>query len=253
MPRFRVGVQLQPQQTSMQDIRNAWKAADDLGVDTTWVWDHFFPLTGNPDANHFEAYTLLAAIAVDTKHTQFGALVTCNTYRNPDLLADMARNLDHLSAGRFILGIGAGWFQRDYEEYGYEFTTATARGRALEESLQRIKARWQKLKPPPGHHIPILIGAGGEQIMLRLVAQYADEWNWFGSPRSWTEKSAKLDEWCEKVGRDPAEIERSILIQAQYARNAEKYVEAGCNHIIIETPHPYDLSPVEQLLRAARG
>jgi probable F420-dependent oxidoreductase len=239
--------------TSVQDIRSAWHAADDLGVDTTWVWDHFFPLYGAQDGNHYEAYTLLAAMAADTKQTQFGALVTCNTYRNADLLADMSRNIDHISGGRFVLGIGAGWFQRDYEEYGYEFATAGARAAALERSLHRIKARWEKLQPPPVHKIPILIGAGGEQIMLRLVAEHADEWNWFGSPRSWAAKSAKLDEWCQKVGRDPAQIERSILIESEYIRNWEKYVEAGCHHIIVQTPHPYDLKPVEQLLNAARA
>jgi hypothetical protein len=88
--------------------------------------------------------------------------------------------------------------------------------------------------------------------MLRLVAEHADEWNWFGSPRSWAAKSAKLDEWCQKVGRDPAQIERSILIEAEYIRNWEQYVDAGCNHIIVQTPHPYDLKPVEQLIKAAR-
>ncbi len=252
MARCKVGVQLHPQATTTDALRAAWRAADALGVDSIWLWDHFFPLYGDPDGAHFEAYSLLAAMAVETTRADIGALVTCNSYRNPNLLADMARTIDHLSVGRFVLGIGSGWFERDYREYGYEFGTAPTRLRELAAALPVIMQRFDRLEPPPRGRLPIMIGGSGERVTLRLVAEHADAWNTFGPPENFAKKSRVLDEWCERLGRNPRQIERTVGINVNEVGNLDAYVEAGAEHLIVMVGPPFDLDPVKQLLDAAR-
>ncbi|CAA9216871.1 MAG: POSSIBLE OXIDOREDUCTASE [uncultured Acidimicrobiales bacterium] len=246
---LKIGVQLHPQATTTDALRAAWRAVDQAGADSIWVWDHFYPLYGDPDAAHFECYTLLAAMAVETSRAAFGAMVTCNSYRNPELLADMARTVDHLSGGRFILGIGSGWFERDYAEYGYDFGTASSRLKDLAAALPRIKDRLAKLKPPPVQQpLPLLIGGGGEKVTLRLVAEHATMWNAFGTPAEYQRKSRILDEWCTKVGRDPAGIERTINIKAGEVGRLEEYEAVGVQHVILGLGHPFDLAPLHAAL-----
>jgi probable F420-dependent oxidoreductase len=255
----RIGAQLQPQHASYADIRRACAELEDAGVDVIFNWDHFYPLYGEPDGAHFECWTMLGAWAEATERVEIGALVTCNSYRNPQLLADMARTVDHASDGRLILGIGSGWFERDYDEYGYEFGTAGGRLDALARDLPLIEERWAKLNPPPTRDIPVLIGGGGEKKTLRIVAKHADIWHGFGSPDTIAHKHAVLDEWCAKIGRDPAEIERSSGVSPKpgrlpedvedYAAGAQELYDVGTRLFTVGLNGPdYDIGPLRDLV-----
>jgi probable F420-dependent oxidoreductase len=250
---MKIGVQIQPQATSVTEMRDAWKKADALGVDSLWTWDHFYPLFGDPDATHFECYSLLSVMAVDTCHATIGALVTCYSYRNPHLLADMARTIDHLSRGRFVLGLGSGWFERDYTEYDYEFGTAPGRLKILEAGLPIVKERLNKLNPGPVNgKIPLMIGGSGEKVTLRLVAQHADMLNTFGPVDNFRRKNDILNEWCAKVGRDPRAIERTVAIEPKDLVDAEGYAAAGADHLIVMLSAPFDLDPVARFIAERR-
>ncbi len=171
----------------------------------------------------------------------------------------MARTVDHISDGRLILGIGSGWFERDYREYGYHFGTAGERLRALARDVPTIKARWARLNPPPTRRIPILIGGGGERKTLRIVAEHADIWHGFGGATTIAHKHSVLDDWCRRVGRDPREIERSAGVSPKpgrfpedvkdYVAAAEDLYAVGTRLFTVGTSGPkYDLGPVRDLV-----
>lgn len=260
----RIGAQLQPQHASYADLRRACAQLEEIGVDVLFTWDHFFPLYGDSDGAHFECWTVLAAWAEATERVEIGALVTCNSYRNPQLLADMARTVDHISArdgaeGRLILGIGSGWFERDYDEYGYEFGTAGGRLDALARDLPLIEERWGRLNPAPTRKIPVLIGGGGEKKTLRIVAQHADIWHGFGDPATVAHKQEVLDRWCAEIGRDPSEIERSAGVSptpgrlpeevGDYAGGAQALHDVGVRLFTVGLNGPdYDPGPIRELV-----
>lgn len=265
--RLRVGIQLHPQHCTYAQLAEAAQKADQLGFDTLWTWDHFYPLYGSegapmgetlpPEAgdppqrgDHFEGWTLLTAFACLTQRIEIGMMVTCNSYRNPNLLADIYRTADHVSNGRMILGLGSGWFERDYAEYGFEFGTAVGRLKQLEKSLEVITSRLSQLSPPPLRNpVPIIIGGGGEKITLRLVAEYATMWNYFADPDGMRHKISVLADHCEKIGRDPNEIEKSILLtQPNLFDQLDEYLDAGVTHFICGMGTPFDFERAEKLL-----
>jgi probable F420-dependent oxidoreductase len=258
--RIRVAIQITNQHSDYAGIRDTVQRLEDLGVDIVMNWDHFFPLSGDPDGLHYEAWTMLAAMAEQTSRVELGPLVNCNLYRNPDLQADMARTIDHISGGRFIFGTGSGWFERDFTEYGYDFGTVGSRLDALATDLPRIKARWAKLNPAPLRDIPILIGGGGEKKTLRIVAEHADIWHSFSNPETLERKLGILREHCAAVGRDVDEIELStgVMLRPGGRANAgkgidpaqlEKQYELGVRLFQTDTDGPdHDLGPAKQLL-----
>jgi probable F420-dependent oxidoreductase len=247
---IRIGLQLQPQHADYATIRRTAAEAEDLGVDIVFNWDHFYPLYGEPEGKHFECWTMLGAWAEATSRVEIGALVTCNSYRNPELLADMARTVDNISDGRLILGIGSGWFEKDYDEYGYEFGTAGGRLDNLAESLPRIEARLGKLNPQPVRKIPVLIGGGGEKKTLKLVAKHADIWHGFGDPEVVERKVKILDQHCADISRDPAEIERSCGVQGSPDELGPKLRGLGVSLFTVGMGGPdYDLSSLREWIQ----
>jgi probable F420-dependent oxidoreductase len=250
---IRIGLRVAPQHCTYRQMRDTWLRADAEGADSLFTWDHFYPLFGDPDGAHFECWSLLAAMAEATERVHLGALVTCNSYRNPNLLADMARTVDHISGGRLILGLGPGWFERDYAEYGYEFGTAITRLRAFSHALPVIDERSGAQPAARPRQDPDLIGGAGEKVMLRLVARWAMP-GMLRDARGDRAQVPVLDDHCAAIGRDP-EIERSVLVTSEDIATAcsDRYHEAGVRHFLAIAKEPdFDLADLRKSPGLAR-
>jgi probable F420-dependent oxidoreductase len=264
----RVGVQLWP--GGAPDYRS-WRAAvlhaEELGADVIFGYDHFHapamegivdgkPVLSavQPDVNNFEGWTALASWGEVTTRAEIGLLVTGIGYRNPELLADMARTVDHISGGRLILGLGAGWYEKDYTTYGYDFGTVKSRMDLFDDGLARIEERLSKLVPPPVHDIPILIGGAGEKRTLPAVARHADIWHAFLPIDKFIRASRLVDELAEANGRNGSDVERSSLWET--AGDADAYRDAGVTLFTTEI-HPdesgYDFTTLEKMVSWREG
>jgi len=214
------------------------REAESAGFDSVFVMDHFYqlPMLGSPDQPMLEAYTALGALATATERVQLGALVTGNTYRNPTLLAKNITTLDVVSAGRAILGIGAGWFELEHQQLGFEFGTFTQRFHRLEEAMQildpMIKGEpttfsgdWYTTEsavanPRYRDRVPIMIGGQGEKKTFAIAARYADHLNMTAAFDQLPAKLDALARRCDEAGRDRSTIETSVLLTALVDENA---------------------------------
>ncbi len=262
-----IGLHLAPQHGDMKRMRDAWMEAEALGVDRLWTADHFHAQFVDADAvanaqSHnvvrggkcFEATTIQAAMAATTTRPEIGCTVHAIGFRNPNLLADMARTIDHISNGRFILGLGAGYLKAEYDDYGYDnYGTQASRLRDLANAIPVINARYEKLNPKPVRKIPLLIGAHGEKFGLRIVAQYADIWPVFASNDQIRQKIASLRRICDEVGRnfDEIEIVGSFEPKLFPDNDLDMFVnEFGMKHIFVREEGPnWDLGPLREMLQ----
>jgi alkanesulfonate monooxygenase SsuD/methylene tetrahydromethanopterin reductase-like flavin-dependent oxidoreductase (luciferase family) len=297
---IKVGVLPWGQYTDWPSLREVGRRADELGYDSLWTWDHLYPIQGDWRGPIFEGYMILAGWAGVTSRATLGLMVGANPFRNPALTAKLATTLDHMSDGRAILGIGGAWFGREHEAYGLDFGSgfgerldwldeavevmhAMVRGKEATARGQRYHMKNVRNDPPPiQSHIPILIGGDGEKKTLHTVAKYADAWNTGGDIEFVRHKDEVLRRWCDTVGRDQSEIERTLGLglvvirddmaaarraeaairehhpgydeagrlgsAAQIAESLVPYVELGFRHIFFDSPAPFDGETLERFV-----
>jgi len=297
---MRFGIQTGPQHVTWPELLDIWQVADGLRFDTAWTFDHFFPIMSDPKGSQLEGWITLAALAQATQHVRVGTLVTGITYREPAVLAKMGATLDVITGGRLEMGLGAAWFQQEHEALGIPFPPVAERIKRLGEACEVIKRMWTEdaatwdgryyhineaycnPKPVQKPHPPILIGGGGEQLTLKMVARYADGWNAFGAPAVFKHKIEVLARHCEAIGRDPNTIEKSVSMPPVLSRDRSKldamladmasrramtiedaraamlwgspddaikkieaYRDLGVTHIILSLRAPYDAAQLE--------
>jgi alkanesulfonate monooxygenase SsuD/methylene tetrahydromethanopterin reductase-like flavin-dependent oxidoreductase (luciferase family) len=302
---IKLGMLAWNQYTDWPSFRAAAIQADQLGYDDLWTWDHLYPIVGSPVGPMFEGWMTLAAWADATKRARLGLMVGANTFRNPALVAKMATTLDHVSGGRAILGIGGAWFEMEHTAFGIPFGSSPGeRLRWLEEAAAIMRgmldgdepsgthyylARSVRNDPPPiQERMQLLVGGGGERRTLRIVARYADACNVGGGFENVKRKDEVLRRHCAEIGRNEAEIERTVGIgvcvirddPAEAARVAARifdhngggrvwqdqpfgtpehvaaklqpYLGIGFRHFIVGFPAPYDTETMERLIGEVR-
>ena len=254
---LRVGLKLSGQETTAEELRAVWRVADDAGFDHCWNFDHFAGLGGVPERDVFEAWSMLGAMATATSRVRIGCMVTGNTYRHPAVLAKAAVTVDHVSGGRLEFGLGAAWAEIEHTMLDLEFGTAGQRIARMDEALRMLKLLWSEErsdfegryyrldgaianpKPVQRPHPPIWIGGSGERKTLRVVAEHADAWNApGGEPAEFARLSGVLDRHCDDVGRDPAEIRRTVQIGFrgdvdELLGNVESFRAVGVDDVIV--------------------
>jgi alkanesulfonate monooxygenase SsuD/methylene tetrahydromethanopterin reductase-like flavin-dependent oxidoreductase (luciferase family) len=256
------------------DILRVWQEADTIPqIEHAWLFDHLMPIAGDPNGPVYEGWTLLSALAAQTRRLRLGLLVTSNRFRPPAMLAKIAATVDIVSGGRLELGIGAGsrtdipWARREYDMHGLPYADARQAVGGLAEACTVIRRLWTQAepfdfrgsylnltgafcnpKPIQRPHPPILIG-GRSAATLRVVAEHADIWNMPGGDiDDATRRGALLDRYCAEIGRDPASITRSIPLPVSYdnpgaARDAAgQAIAAGFRHIVLSLPAPYPVN-----------
>ena len=219
--------------------------AEELGYDSLWVYDHFHNVPRPAHEAVFECWTTLAAISQRTSKIRLGQMVGCNSYRQPSLLAKITSTLDVISGGRLDWGIGAGWYENEYQGYGYEFSSPRVRIGMLREAVEIVRSMWTEPettydgryyhlrrancdpKPLQRPHPPVLIGGGGEQLTLRVVARLADRSNFGGKPHEFAHKCEVLKQHCKEVGRDYDEIEKTMSGEVFVRETEAELVAAG--------------------------
>ncbi len=221
------GIQTPQEGTTYDALAAHWRQADSLGFDSVWLDDHFYSVIRARSESQMDGWMLLAALARETERIRMGLLVACNAYRNPALAAKMAATIDVISGGRFIHGVGSGWFEEEFRGYGYEFPTVGTRLAQLDEALRlqkllwttdrpcfegrfySLKDAWAAPRPVQRPHPPILIGGGGEKVLLKLVARHAVMWNHGGTVDELRHKIEVLSAHCATEGTDVDAIEKT--------------------------------------------
>jgi len=252
---MRIGLDTAQHQLTWTELVERVQFAESAGFDGAWVFDHFTPLYGAANGPCMEGWTLLAGLAAVTSRIRLGVLVTGITYRHPSILATEAITVDQISNGRLEIGVGAAWHEPEHEQLGVPFPPLKERAERLEEGVQVMRLLMTKDRATfAGRHYqlnkasyhprpvqPIWIGAGGEQLMLPIVARQADAWHAFGSDDSLARKSRVLDQLAEKAGRDPKAILRSASLSLsrpwdQVRRRSAQLRAAGFGYLIAEWP-----------------